>query len=153
MAEKYRDSIFDDMADVATLSELIEKCKDSHFDKQSNIMVGCESLLLDYLEVITGVEIDKVWRLSKMIQRRCVSILSVADILSILDISSRKSMQGFFNKMEVVGVLVLEYPEGKNNKYSDRRRIVFNPWLFWKGCYKKRRVYRKEWNKKRGIPL
>lgn len=147
------DSIFDDIRHVATLSELKEVCVTSRYDRKDGVVVSKESLLLDYLEVISGLELERVVKLSNLIQRRCVAVVSKQDILDATGLKGKRSAMDFFNKMEKVGVLRLEFPEGKNNKYSDRRRVVFNPWLFWKGCYRKRREYRREWNKKRGLPM
>lgn len=146
------DSIFDDIQHVATLSELKEVCVTSRYDRKESLVVSKESLLLDYLEVISGLELERVVKLSNLIQRRCVATITKQDILDVSGLKGKRSVIDFFNKMEKVGVLRLEYPEGKNNKYSERRRLIFNPWLFWKGCYRKRREYRKEWNKKRGLP-
>jgi hypothetical protein len=46
----------------------------------------------------------------------------------------------------------VEYPEGKfsgKGVVSERRMVIFNPSLVWKGCQGKQHKYRREWEMKR----
>lgn len=136
--------MFSDILHCATLSELIEVAKVDKYDKQASAFVRHETMCFPYMQHVGVVAFEKWYLLSKHIQRRCVFMCTATELKDIVSLSSKSMFSAWLSKLTKAGMLVVEYPEGVK---SERRRVCFNPHLVWKGSYRVRRNYRREWDK------
>lgn len=144
--------IHESLGGVSTETELIEVCRNSRWDSKSSCHLQYETMCLFFMDKIGAVKFQKWWDMSKHIQRRNVWACSVANISEITNIAVGNRLNILLREFSEVGLCTVEYPEGKHNSkgvVSERRRVIFNPHLVWKGCYRQRRLFRKEWDKYR----
>ncbi|QCQ60102.1 hypothetical protein Barba10S_gp056 [Rheinheimera phage vB_RspM_Barba10S] len=138
-----------DISDVSTEKELIDVCVQNKWDKKPDAFVKHSTKCFDYLEHVGAVKFEKWYKMSKNIQRRNVWMCTVAQLSEVTGIAVGNRLNILLREFSNVGLCVVEYPEGKydgRSSVSERRRVIFNPHLVWKGCLGKQYQYKKEWD-------
>lgn len=145
-------SVHNKFKEVSTELELIELCNESVWDKKNSCHLQYDTSCFFFMDKIGAVKFQKWWDMSKKIQRRNIWMCSVAAISEVTNIAVGNRLNILLREFSEAGLCVVEYPEGKYNSKnvtSERRRVIFNPNLVWKGCYRQRRLHRKEWDNNR----
>lgn len=138
-----------ELKDVATASELVDLCNLNKWDKKDNALIRHSVKCFPYLSKIGAVKFQKWYEMSMKIQRRNVWMCSVAQISEVTGIAVGNRLNILLREFSDIGLCVVEYPEGKydgKSSVSERRRVVFNPSLVWKGCQGKQHIYKREWD-------
>lgn len=143
------ESVHKELAHVSTESELIDICIQNKWDKSDESFITHSVSCFGFFEYVGAVKFEKWYNMSKKIQRRNVWMCSVAQISEVTGVAVGARLNTLLREMGKVGLCVVEYPEGKydgKSSVSERRRVIFNPHLVWKGCFGKRNQYQKEWD-------
>lgn len=138
-----------ELLEVSTVSELIDICTQNKWDKKDNALIRHNVKCFPYLDHVGAVKWQKWYNMTKLIQRRNIWMCSVAEISEVTGIAVGNRLNILLRELSTVGLCVVEYPEGKydgKSVVSERRRVVFNPHLVWKGCVGKQYQYKKEWD-------
>ena len=141
--------IHSDILEVSTEKELIDVCVHNRWDRKEDAFISHASVCFEYFEHVGAVKFEKWYKMSKQIQRRNVWVCTVAQLSEVTGIAVGNRLNILLRKFASIGLCVVEYPEGKydgKSSVSERRRVVFNPHLVWKGCHGKQYQYKKEWD-------
>lgn len=134
---------------VSTVTELIELCVQSKWDKRDSALVKHAVKCFPYLDKVGAVKWQKWYDMTRQIQRRNVWMCTVAQISEVTGIAVGNRLNILLRELATIGLCVVEYPEGKydgKSVVSERRRVIFNPHLVWKGCQGKQYQYKREWD-------